>query len=153
MISAILPEIAYSLAIWVIWPPKLEASLTETSKGTFLHGKTLLDELSVKIGATLWALASWKNPQTKKKLSKDNFTHIRVKNTWTKLREILHSGRVPRRSYPSKVGWWSVWPFLCGRAVIGIEFQFLSLILTVVLTTLGHHRAGVWYIGRVSYSM
>jgi len=74
--------------------------------------------LGVKIGATVSALACRKNPQRKKrkkKPSKDNFTYTRVKNPGTDRNEISPGGRAPRCSYPRKVGWWSVQPFLYGE--------------------------------------
>ena len=69
-------EIAYSRTFWSgfwgIWPTKWGAWLTGPQKGKSLCGTTPFDVLSVKIGATVLALACRKNPQTKKKRKKRN---------------------------------------------------------------------------------
>jgi len=47
-------------------PPKWGELLTGPPKGTSLRGTTPFDALSVKIGAMVLVVASWKNPRTKK---------------------------------------------------------------------------------------
>ena len=119
-----------------------------TPKGRSLRGTTPFDVLSVKIGAAVSALACRKNPETKKNKKNEKrsrvktISHIRRSKTLEQI--VIKFCMVVRLldivTYAKLDG--DRFGHFC---VVEVEFQVFPLTLVVVLTTLWHYRARVWW--------
>ena len=100
--------------------PKWAVLLTGPPKCTYLCGTTPFDVLSVKIGSTVSAIASWRTH--KRKMPVNIISRILGSET-PDFSQIMYVGRPLRHSYSRKVRYKSVKPFLDGR----VKFQVSSL--------------------------
>ena len=91
------------------------------------------------------AVERWKNPLQKRNrvnILMRNFAHIGKRNPLRDRDWILHVGRYPGPNHVRNLWWWSVKGFGRGK---GSNFQFPPMTCVVVLTTLSHYHASVWY--------